>query len=71
MTDDDGFTYLTRLVFIARSWLQTYMIRKNGISTFEDFEKHKTIFMHSHLVVATNIRLLKHHAKPKQKTMDN
>ena len=45
------------------------MIRKNGIPAFEDYEKHKTILMYSHLVIATNVKLLKHHAKPKTKQL--
>ena len=35
--DDDGFTYLTGLVVVAGTWLWTYMLRRNGIPTFEDY----------------------------------
>ena len=35
--DDDGCTYPTTLVVVARTWLQTYMLRRNGIPTFEDY----------------------------------
>ena len=29
--DDDGFTYPPGLVVVARTWLWTYMLRRNGI----------------------------------------
>ena len=45
------------------------MIRKNGIPAFEHYEKQKTIIMYSQLVIATNVKLLKHHARPKTKQL--
>jgi hypothetical protein len=45
------------------------MIRNNDIPTFEDYEKHKTILMYLHLVIATNVKLLRHHARPKTKEL--
>ena len=57
--DDDGFTYLIGLVVVARTWLQTYMLRKNGIPIFKDYEKHKTILIYSHLLIEENVKLFK------------
>ena len=69
MEDDDGFMFPTGLVVVAGTWLRTYMVRKNGIPAFEDYEKHKTIIMYSHLVIATNVMLFRHHARPKTKKL--
>ena len=69
MEDDDGFMFPTGSVVVAGTWLRTYMIRKNGILAFENYEKQKTILMYSHLVIETNVKLLKHHAKPKTKQL--
>ena len=41
------------------------MLRSNGILTFEGYQKHKTILIYSHLIIATNVRLLKHQGRPK------
>ena len=69
ITDDDGFTYPTSLVVVARTWLRTYMLRMNGIPTFEDYQKHKIILIYSHLIIATNVKLLKHQGRPKVKEL--
>jgi hypothetical protein len=69
MTDGDGFTYPTGSVVVAGTLLRTYVVRKNGIPAFEDYEKHKTILMYSHLVIATNVKLSKHQGKPKTKEL--
>ena len=69
MIDDDGFTYPTGSIVVVGTWLRTYMIRKNGIPAFEDYERHKTIIMYSHLIIATNVKLLKHQARPKTKEL--
>lgn len=45
------------------------MIRKNGIPAFEDYERHKTILIYSHLIIAANVKLLKHQEKPKTKEL--
>ena len=65
--DDDGFTYPTSSVVVTGTWLWTYMLRRNGIPTFEDYQKHKTIMIYSHLIIATNVKLLKHQERPKVK----
>ena len=67
--DDDGFTYPTGSVVVARTWLQTYMLRRNGIPTFEDYQNHKIILIYSHLIIATNVKLLKHHGRQKVKEL--
>ena len=69
MKDGDGFTYPTSLVVVAGTWLRTYMIRKNGVPAFEDYEKNKTILMYSHLVISTNVKLSKHQGRPKTKEL--
>ena len=69
MEDDDGFMFPTGSVVVAGTWLRTYMVRKNGIPAFEDYEKHKTILMYSYLVIATNVMLFRHHARPKTKKL--
>ena len=67
ITDDDGFTYPTGLVVVAGTWLQTYMLRRNGIPAFKDNQKHKIIITYSHLIIAKNVKLLKHQGRPKVK----
>ena len=67
--DDDGFTYPTSSVVVAGTWLRTYMLRRNEIPTFEDYQKHKTILIYSHLIIATNMKLLKHQGRPKLKEL--
>ena len=67
ITDDDGFTYPTGSVVVAGTWLRTYMLRRNGIPAFEDYQKHKVILIYSHLIIATNVNLLKHQGRPKVK----
>ena len=43
------------------------MLRRNVILAFEDYQKHKIILIYSHLIIATNIKLLKHQGRPKVK----
>lgn len=45
------------------------MIRKNGIPAFEDYEKHRTILMYSHLVIAIDVKLSKHQGRQKTKEL--
>ena len=47
------------------------MLRKNGILAFEDYEKHKTIIIYSHLIIAINVNLLKHQGRKKLKYFFN
>ena len=54
---------------VAGTWLQTYMLRRNKIPTFEDYQKHKVILIYSHLIIATNVKLLKHQGRPKVKKL--
>ena len=51
ITDDDGFTYPTSSVVVAGTWLRTYMLRKNGIPAFKDYQKHTKILIYSHLII--------------------
>jgi hypothetical protein len=67
ITDDDGFTYPTSSVVVTGTWLRTYMLRRNEIPTFEDYQKHKIILIYSHLIIATNVKLLKDQGRPKVK----
>jgi hypothetical protein len=52
---------------VAGTWLQTYMIRRNVIPTFEDYQKNKTVLIYLHLIISTNVKLLKHQGRPKVK----
>ena len=36
ITYDDGFTYPIGSVVVTGTWLRTYILRRNGIPTFED-----------------------------------
>ena len=45
------------------------MLRNNRIPAFEDYEKHKMILIYSHLIIAINIKLLKHQGRPKVKEL--
>ena len=54
---------------VTRTWLWTYMLRRNIIPSFEDYEKHKIILIYSHLIIATNLKLLKHQVRPKVKEL--
>ena len=65
ITDDDGFTYPIGSVVVAGTWLGIYMLRRNGIPAFKDYQKHKVILIYSHLIIATNVKLLKHQGRPK------
>ena len=67
--DDDGFPYPTSLVVITGRLSQTYMLRRNGIPAFEDYQKHKVILIYSHLIIATNVKLSKHQGRPKVKLL--
>ena len=67
--DDDGFTYPTGLAVVAGTWLQTYMLRRNGILAFKDYQKHKTILIYLHLIIETHVKLLKHQGRPKVKEL--
>ena len=44
--DDDGFTYHTSSVVVPGTWLWTYMLRRNGIPTFKDYQKCKIILIY-------------------------
>ena len=65
ITDDDGFTYLTSSVVVVGTWLWTYMLRRKGILAFEKHQKHKIILIYLHLIIAENVKLLKHQGSPK------
>ena len=67
ITDDDGFTYPTGLVVVIGTWLWRYILKRNGIPAFEDYQKHKIILIYSHLIITTNVKLLKHQGRPKVK----
>ena len=67
--DDDGLTYPTGSVVVAGTWLWTYMLRRNGIPAFKDYQKHKVILIYSHLIIAKNVKLLKHQGRPKVKEL--
>ena len=45
------------------------MLRRNGIPTFEDYQKHKIIPIYLHLIIATNVNLLKRQGRPKVKEL--
>ena len=47
--DDDGFTY--PIVVCFKTWLQTYILRRNEIHAFKDYQKHKTILIYLHLII--------------------
>ena len=51
--DDDGFEYPIGSVIVAGTWLRTYLTRRNGLPTFEDYQSKKKILHYYHLVVAT------------------
>ena len=63
--DDDGFTYPTGSVVVTGTWLRTYMLRRNGIIAFKDYQKYKIILIYSHLIIEKNVKLLKHQEKIK------
>lgn len=48
---------------VVGTWLQKYLIRKNGLPAFKDYETHKNIIHYSHLVVAKNIKLLRYRGR--------
>lgn len=52
---------------VTGTWLWTYMLRRNIIPAFKDYQKHKIILIYSHLIIATNVKLLKHQGRPKVK----
>ena len=54
---------------VTRTWLWTYILRRNGIFEFKDYQKHKTILIYSHLIIATNVKLLKYQGRPKVKEL--
>ena len=54
---------------VAGTWLQTYMLRRNGIPAFEDYQKYKVILIYLHLIIATNVKLLNHQGRPKVKEL--
>lgn len=45
------------------------MLRRNGIPTFKDYQKHKIIIIYSHLIIAKNAKFLKHQGRPKLKEL--
>ena len=45
------------------------MLRRNRISVFEDYQKHKIVLIYLHLIIATNVKLLKHQGRPKVKEL--
>ena len=55
ITNDDRFTYPTGPMVFAGTWLWTYMLRRNGIPAFEDYQKQKIILIYSHLIIAKNV----------------
>ena len=67
ITNDDGFTYPTGLMVVVGTWLRTYMLRRNETLTFEDYRKHKIILIYLHLIIAKNVKLLKHEGRQKVK----
>ena len=69
ITNDHGFTYPTGSVVVSGTWLWTYMLRRNEILAFEDYQKKKIIVIYLHLIIATNLKLLKHHERPKVKEL--
>jgi len=56
---------------VVGTWLRKYLIRKNGLPAFEDYETHKKIIHYSHLVLATNIKLERYRGKPTNKELWN
>ena len=62
-------TYPSGSVVVVGTWLQTYMLRRNRILAFKDYQKHKIILIYSHLIIATNVKLLKHQGRPKVKEL--
>jgi hypothetical protein len=56
-------------VVVVGTWLQKYLLRKNGLPRFEDYETHKKIVHYSHFVVATNIKLNWYHGRPTNKEL--
>ena len=69
ITYDDGFTYPIGSVVVTGTWLWAYMLRRNGITAFKDYQKHKIILIYSHLIIAKNVKLLKHQIRPKVKEL--
>lgn len=67
--DVGGFTFPTSLVVFAGTWLQTYILRKNGIPTLKEYEKHKTILIYSHHIIEENANFLKCQGRPKVKEL--
>ena len=45
------------------------MLRRNEIPTFKDYKKYKKILIYLHLIIATNVKLLKHQGRPKVKEL--
>ena len=54
---------------IVVTWLRTYILRRNGIPTFEDYQKHKIILIYLHLIIATNVKFLKNQGRTKVKEL--
>ena len=54
---------------VARTWPQIYMLRRNGIPAFEDYQKHKIIVIYLHLIIEKNVKFLKHQGRPKVKEL--
>ena len=41
------------------TWMKTYMLRRNGIPVFEDYQKHTKILIYWHIIIEKNVKLLK------------
>ena len=67
--DDDNFEYPTGSVVVVGTWLQNYLIRKNFLLAFEDYEIHKNIIHYSHLILATNIKLVRYQGRLANKVL--
>ena len=67
--DDDKFEYPIGSVVVVGTWLRKYLIRKNGLLAFEDYERHKKIIHYSHLILATNIKLVRYQGRPSNKVL--
>lgn len=67
--DDDNFEYPTGSVVVVGTWLRKYLMRKNGLPAFEDYERHKKIMHYSHLILATNIKLVRYQGRPANKVL--
>lgn len=56
-------------VFVSSTWLCTYLTRRNGLPTFEDYQTENKILHYYHLVVGTNINLERYKGRPANKIL--